>query len=275
MAINSLRKKEIIEECITKRCRCSWNDISLTSFRTVSLTDCKKEFGRLRDNGVISDEEYNAIFSETVVRELRPYKGKVQGLDDSEEGIVSKDYFSDMVSYICKIRLRSASTSRAWENARKTVAKLGLATDDMEEFSIPATTLLINNFENIAKSCGENSYPFIKRTSIYMSDDETSDPDITCDAVVGWSQNKSDSKTIETSLKSIVNESEFYQIRDKNELFVSYLSQDDIYEMAYKNGWDDEINLSKEPVQNPRVITIDVAEYMSDDCSEYDMSCYA
>lgn len=263
MGKSNFRKKMIIEECITKKCRGSWNDISLNSVRTVSLTDCKREFGKLKDDGVISDEEYNAIFSDEIIKELRPYKGRLQNLDDTELGIVSKDYFSDIVSYICKVELSSASSGRAWDNAAKAVAALGLPTDDMEMFDIPGQVFLSNNLDNIVRSCGDDEYPFIEKTLWFRTREDEDEPRVDYSTVVCHCEQMA-KKMIRDILKGVTTYEEFLKVRDEYQFSVYYLSIDDMFKMAYNDGWDGEINLSKEPVQNPEIVTISENQYDSD-----------
>ena len=123
MEVKDIIKKYVkVTETIGKTKK-SVNEISLTAIGTLSLTDLKKNFSELLQNGTLTKEEFDAIFSEKTIKELRPYKATLMGLTDKDMGIVSKDYVSDIISYIIGIKLPSASSYRAWENAKKFVLK--------------------------------------------------------------------------------------------------------------------------------------------------------
>lgn len=156
--IETIKKYLAVSKAIDEA-KGSWNDLSLTSVRTSSLTDLQRNFDRLKNEGIISEKEYDAIFSTPVIKELRPYKGTLQSLSDTDMGIVSKDYFSDIVAYIIGIRLTTASSSKAWENAKKLVESLGLETDmlDINE-QIPAEIFTANNMLFILETQINNKY---------------------------------------------------------------------------------------------------------------------
>lgn len=154
MEVKDIIKKYVkVTETIGKTKK-SVNEISLTAIGTLSLTDLKKNFSELLQNGTLTKEEFDAIFSEKTIKELRPYKATLMGLTDKDMGIVSKDYVSDIISYIIGIKLPSASSYRAWENAKKFVEnELHLTKElfDIEK-ELPTDVFVANNYKKVLQA---------------------------------------------------------------------------------------------------------------------------
>ena len=137
----------------------SVNEISLTAIKTISLSSVKKQFEILVEEQAISQEKYSLIFSEPVITELRPYKKKLMNLEDTELGIVSYDYLSDIISYIVGVKLYSASSSTAWSNAQKLVESMGIRTDMVDiNKKLPVEAFIGNNIDLILDTYINNTY---------------------------------------------------------------------------------------------------------------------
>ena len=131
----------------------SVDEISLNAFETRSLSSLKENFQELLNDGVITEKEFNAIFSEATITELRPYKGTIMALTDTEMGIVSKDYFIDIVSYIIGFILPSMSRA-AWAKAKTLVEGLGFDTSNVVDIKseIPLEVFIANNYDIVLES---------------------------------------------------------------------------------------------------------------------------
>lgn len=132
----------------------SVNEISLSAVETRSLTSLKENFQQLFDDGIITENEFNSIFSDATIAELRPYKGRLVGLVDEDMGIVSKDYFSDIVSYIIGWKLPSISTKVAWGHAKEFVDTLGFDTSTLLDVKaiLSLDVFLANNYDLVLET---------------------------------------------------------------------------------------------------------------------------
>lgn len=132
----------------------SVNEISLSAVETRSLTSLKENFQQLFDVGIITENEFNSIFSDATIAELRPYKGRLVGLVDEDMGIISKDYFSDIVSYIIGWKLPSISTKVAWGHAKEFVDKLGFDTFTLLDVKaiLSLDVFLANNYDLVLET---------------------------------------------------------------------------------------------------------------------------
>lgn len=152
--------KMYVDVCDTiKRTKSSVNEISLTAIDTLSLTDLKENFLSLAEDGVITESQYETIFSEKTVAELRPYKGTLMHLTDTDMGIVSKDYVCDIISYIIGVKLPSASSGTAWENARKFVESLGMTAEMVDINSVLSPAVFAaNNYNTVVVANMSDKY---------------------------------------------------------------------------------------------------------------------
>lgn len=152
--------KMYVEVCVAiKRTKSSINEISLTAIGTLSLTDLKEKFLELAESGVITKSQYETIFSEKTVAELRPYKGTLMHLTDTDMGIVSKDYVCDIISYIVGVKLPSASSGTAWENARKFVESLGMTAEMVDINSVLSPAVFAaNNYNTVVEANMSDKY---------------------------------------------------------------------------------------------------------------------
>ena len=152
--------KMYVEVCVAiKRTKSSINEISLTAIGTLSLTDLKEKFLELAESGVITKSQYETIFSEKTVAELRPYKGTLMHLTDTDMGIVSKDYVCDILSYIIGVKLPSASSGAAWENARKFVESLGMTAEIVDINSVLSPAVFAaNNYNTVIETKMSDKY---------------------------------------------------------------------------------------------------------------------
>lgn len=152
--------KMYVDVCDTiKRTKSSVNEISLTAIGTLSLTDLKENFLSLAEDGVITESQYETIFSEKTVAELRPYKGTLMHLTDTDMGIVSKDYVCDIISYIIGVKLPSASSGTAWENARKFVESLGMTAEMVDINSVLSPAIFAaNNYNTVVEANMSDKY---------------------------------------------------------------------------------------------------------------------
>ena len=152
--------KMYVDVCAAiKRTKSSVNEISLTAIGTLSLTDLKEKFLKLAENGVITKSQYETIFSEKTVAELRPYKGTLMHLTDTDMGIVSKDYVCDIISYIVGVKLPSASSSIAWGNARKFVESLGMTAEMVDINSVLSPAVFAaNNYNTVVEANMSDKY---------------------------------------------------------------------------------------------------------------------
>ena len=152
--------KMYVEVCTAiKRTKSSVNEISLTAIGTLSLTDLKENFLSLVEDGVITESQYETIFSEKTVAELRPYKGTLMHLTDTDMGIVSKDYVCDIISYIVGVKLPSASSSIAWGNARKFVESLGMTAEMVDINSVLSPAVFAaNNYNTVIEANMSDKY---------------------------------------------------------------------------------------------------------------------
>lgn len=131
----------------------------MTAIGTLSLTDLKEKFLELAESGVITKSQYETIFSEKTVAELRPYKGTLMHLTDTDMGIVSKDYVCDILSYIIGVKLPSASSSTAWENARKFVESLGMTAEMVDINSVLSPAVFAaNNYNTVIETKMSDKY---------------------------------------------------------------------------------------------------------------------
>lgn len=132
----------------------SVNEISLSAVETRSLTSLKENFQQLFNVGIITENEFNSIFSDATIAELRPYKGRLVGLVDEDMGIISKDYFSDIVSYIIGWKLPSISTKVAWGHAKEFVDKLGFDTSTLLDVKaiLSLDVFLANNYDLVLET---------------------------------------------------------------------------------------------------------------------------
>ena len=65
--------KMYVDVCAAiKRTKSSVNEISLTAIGTLSLTDLKENFLSLAEYGVITESQYETIFSEKPLRNSAP-----------------------------------------------------------------------------------------------------------------------------------------------------------------------------------------------------------
>ena len=152
--------KMYVDVCATiKRTKSSVNEISLTAIGTLSLTDLKENFLSLAEDGVITESQYETIFSPKTVAELRPYKGTLMHLTDTDMGIVSKDYVCDIISYIIGVKLPSASSGTAWENARKFVESLGMTAEMVDINSVLSPAIFAaNNYNTVVEANMSDKY---------------------------------------------------------------------------------------------------------------------
>lgn len=150
---NMVKKYLKVSETISQT-KSSMNEISLTAFPTLSLTDLKKNFTALLEDGTLTQNEYDAIFSKETVNELRPYKGELMNLNDTEMGIVSREYATSIISYIIGIELPGGSMLGAKVNAKKFVEnKLHMfhpLFDIWEE--LPIDIFIANNYKKVIRS---------------------------------------------------------------------------------------------------------------------------
>ena len=145
-----IKKYFKVTETINKTKK-SVNEISLRAVDTLSLSNLKNNFVKLLDDGEISKKEFDAIFSKETIKELRPYKGELMNLSDTDMGIISKDYVSDIISYIIGIKLPSASSPIAWKNAKTFVNEKLNITKELFNIpdELPEDIFVANNYKKV------------------------------------------------------------------------------------------------------------------------------
>jgi hypothetical protein len=222
----------------------SVNEISLSAIGTLSLNDLRTKMTELKNNNILSETEFNALFSEETIKELRPYKGTLCGLTDTNEGIISKDYLSDILSFIIGIKLPSASSETAWHNAEKFVTtKLNPNWNKLFDIQkeLPTEILIANNYEKFLLSEINNKYKNygipIKRTEIYEDSSTTE--------IIVLKTNAYEPMTPEKILKIKDKIIEEYKKNKDEENYWSFsITTPDVLKSLLRNNSIQEINLS-------------------------------
>ena len=183
-----MNTKEILKKVYTikdtvKNVKFSVNETSLHVFNTISYTGLRDSFTHLVSESIITQQQYDILFSEAMRKELRPYKGELMHLKDIDLGIISKDYFLSIMSYIIGVSIPNESSFTARNNAKNFAVKNFGVTGELINLNnmINYDTFIFNNLDRIINAYRNEQYHHysipigynedLKYITIYLSGD--------------------------------------------------------------------------------------------------------